>query len=243
MTGRAVTGLAGTGSARPAAVLLDVNETLTDLSAMGPRFTDVGLDPAQVPTWFAQTLRDGFALGIAGRQAPFAEVAGVALTALLAAARPAAAGPGPGDRAVGHVLGGFSALPLHPDVAPGLRALADAGVRVAALTNGSASVNRAALDEAGVGDLVDPVLSVADAGVWKPGAAAYRYGLDALGLPPSAVLMVAVHPWDLDGAARCGLATALIARTPVRVPPYFAAPTLTASGLDDLARRLLTLSR
>ena len=218
---------------QPRAVLLDVNETLTDLSALGPRFSEVGLDPHAVPTWFAQTLRDGFALAALGRSAPFAEIAGAVLAAMLSPAD-----PGRADDAVAHVLAGFPGLPLHPDVEPGLRALATAGVRVGTLTNGSAGVTRALLDHHGLTDLVEVVLSVEDAGAWKPCPPAYRYGARVLGLPPSAVLLAAVHPWDVDGAIRSGLSGALLARTPTPVPPYLATPTLTATGLDDLARRL-----
>ena len=47
-----------------------------------------------------------------------------------------------------------------------------------------------------------------------------------------------MHPWDIDGAARAGLATAWIDRTDRPYPPYFRAPTHTVSALTDLAARL-----
>lgn len=46
----------------PAVVVFDVNETLSDMTPMAQRFTDVGA-PADLATlWFATVLRDGFAL-------------------------------------------------------------------------------------------------------------------------------------------------------------------------------------
>jgi 2-haloacid dehalogenase len=51
-------------------------------------------------------------------------------------------------------------------------------------------------------------------------------------------MLVAVHPWDLDGAARAGLRTAWVNRTGGGYPDYLTAPELTVSGLDDLAARL-----
>jgi len=229
------------------AVVLDVNGTLTDMSPLGERLAEVGLAASDLRAWFAQTLRDGFAVAVAGRNADFAEVAGSVLATMLAAAgdrpaddRPAGDRPADTDRgeAVQYVLDGFRTLPLHPDVEPGLRALADAGIRVAALTNGSAGVTTAMLANAGVEQLVERVLSVADAPAWKPAPPAYRYGLRELGLPASSVVLAAAHPWDVDGATRSGLRGALIARNRSVYPPYFARPEFTVSGLDALAQQL-----
>jgi hypothetical protein len=40
------------------------------------------------------------------------------------------------------VLSGFTRLPLHPDVEPGLRRVHETGVRIVTLTNGSAARQR-----------------------------------------------------------------------------------------------------
>jgi 2-haloacid dehalogenase len=52
------------------------------------------------------------------------------------------------------------------------------------------------------------------------------------------MLMVAVHPWDLHGAARAGMATAWIDRTGAPYPDVFVPPTLTAVDLPGLAAQL-----
>lgn len=49
------------------------------------------------------------------------------------------------------------------------------------------------------------------------------------------MLLVAVHPWDIDGAARAGLHTAWIDRTGASYPSYFRTPELIASSLRDLS--------
>jgi len=49
------------------------------------------------------------------------------------------------------------------------------------------------------------------------------------------LLLVAVHPWDIDGAARAGLSTAWVNRTDAPYPAFFTPPTHTVSGLTDLA--------
>jgi 2-haloacid dehalogenase len=46
---------------RPDLIVLDVNETLSDMAPMGQRFADVGAPPLLAKVWFASLLRDGFA--------------------------------------------------------------------------------------------------------------------------------------------------------------------------------------
>ncbi|MDQ3095365.1 MAG: hypothetical protein M3Q82_05330 [Actinomycetota bacterium] len=51
-------------------------------------------------------------------------------------------------------------------------------------------------------------------------------------------MLVAVHPWDIDGAARAGLATAWINRAGGPYPEYFRAPDLRPRSLAELADQL-----
>ena len=112
------------------------------------------------------------ALAAVGQQAGFAEIGAHVLDVLLPADLTLQRGA-----AVDHVLAAFSALSVHPDVPDGLRALREQGLRVVTLSNGAASVAQGLLERAGVADLVEATLSVADAGVWKPAAAAYAHAV------------------------------------------------------------------
>lgn len=49
------------------------------------------------------------------------------------------------------------------------------------------------------------------------------------------LLLVAVHPWDLDGAARAGWRTAHLDRTGAPWPPAFRRPTHHIRTLGELA--------
>ncbi|MFC8411701.1 haloacid dehalogenase type II, partial [Arthrobacter sp. NPDC057259] len=60
----------------------------------------------------------------------------------------------------------------------------------------------------------------------------------ACGTRPEEMLLVAVHPWDIHGAARAGLATAWINRTGGTYPAYFQTPDHTVSSLADLVPAL-----
>ncbi len=51
-------------------------------------------------------------------------------------------------------------------------------------------------------------------------------------------MLVAVHPWDIEGAARAGLATAWINRTGGRYPAYFRPAYVQATSLTHLAEML-----
>jgi 2-haloacid dehalogenase len=51
-------------------------------------------------------------------------------------------------------------------------------------------------------------------------------------------MLVAAHPWDIDGAHRAGLGTAWVNRARGRYPAYFKAPDLQAQSLLDLAEQL-----
>ena len=219
---------------RPTVAVFDVNETLSDLRPMAERFAEVGAPATLAPTWFASVLRDGFALATVGASAPFAALGESVLRTVLSGL--------PLDRdvdaAVAHVMAGFPALPLHPDVPPGVRALRAAGLRLVTLSNGATSVAEQLLSRAGLRDEFEALLSVEDVGIWKPARAAYEHALRSCGVDASQAVLVAVHPWDIDGAARAGLATAWIDRSGSPYPGHASAPTYTVRGLDELADRL-----
>jgi len=124
----------------PSVIVFDVNETLSDLKPMSQRFADIGLPDQLAQTWFAQVLRDGFALAAAGGSATFSTIAEGVLRSLF----PQHAPDRDPDEAVQHVLDGFSSLQVHPDVPAGVRALADDGLRLVTLTNGGDAARRGA---------------------------------------------------------------------------------------------------
>ncbi|HET6562010.1 MAG TPA: haloacid dehalogenase type II [Marmoricola sp.] len=219
---------------RPAVLVFDVNETLSDMSPMATRFEELGAPGHLAKTWFAAVLRDGFALTSVGASRSFAQIAADVLRGTLHGL--------PLDRdvedAVGHVMAGFTALEVHPDVPDGVRALGDLGIRLVTLSNGAASVAEALLEGAGVRQHFEKLLSVEDAGIWKPARGAYAYAMEQCGIEPVDAMLVAVHPWDIDGAARAGLRTAYVNRSGTPYPDYFEQPELRPGSLTELAELL-----
>lgn len=226
----------------PSVIVFDVNETLSDLAPLAERFLAVGAPAHRAPLWFATVLRDGFALSAVGDARPFAQLGAEALRTLLhdvdLRKDPAAGLDGSLESAVEHVLDGMGRLPLHPDVVDGVRGLRADGHRLFTLSNGSVGVGEQLLTAAGVREEFEAVLSVEDVGVWKPSPAAYEHFLRVSGARAEESLLVAVHPWDVDGAARAGLGTAWIDRRGTPYPASFTSPRVHARGLVDLRAQL-----
>ena len=214
-----------------AVIVFDVNETLSDLSPLAGRFADVGVPGLLARVWFAGLLRDGFALTAAGGSEPFAMIATESLHEILTGL--------PLNRsveeAVDHIMQGFARLALHPDIAGAVRTLAASGLRLVTLSNGSTQVAESLFRAAGIRGEFDLLLSVENAPGWKPLRAAYEYAAEICGVDPGRMLLTAVHPWDIHGAAHAGLRTAWINRAGAPYPGYFTAPDITVSTLDELA--------
>ena len=218
----------------PQVVVFDVNETLSDMAPLGTRFRDVGAPELTATVWFASLLRDAFALTAAGGTPRFATLGSAGLRTVLTGL-PLTRHM---DDAVAHVMSGFTALEVHPDVPDGVRALKESGRRLATLSNGSADIADRLLTNAGLRQEFEHVLSVDDAGVWKPAPGSYAYAARTCGVDAAEMMLVAVHPWDIDGANRAGMTTAWINRDGRPYPEYFTAPTHTVTALTELPDRL-----
>ena len=216
---------------RPSVIVFDVNETLSDLSPLGARFVEVGASGSAAPLWFASVLRDGFALTAAGDNPPFAGVARELLLTQLADVTLNRSV----EEAATHVMDGFASLELHADVASGIDRLHEDGFRLVTLSNGSTSVAERLLTSGHVRDRFALLLSVEQAGAWKPSPVAYRYAADTCGVPPEEMVLVASHPWDVDGARRAGLSSVWVNRSGGAFPGTFGEPTHTVAGIDEIA--------
>lgn len=213
-------------------VLFDVNETLSDMTAVRSRFEQLGAPAELFRVWFASVLRDGFALTAVGGYASFPAIAEAVLRDLFTDLHGWDGDPVDAAR---HVLDGFAELEVHPDVPDGVRRMRAAGLRLATLTNGAASLSEQLLVRAGIREHFEAVLDVSPVRAWKPAAAAYRYALDQLSAPAAETLLVAVHPWDITGARAAGLQAAWLRRGAVQYPPEMTEPTHIAADVHDLA--------
>ena len=220
----------------PTLALFDVNETLSELQPLRGRFEEVGAPGDLLEVWFASTLRDGFALTAAGGYAEFRTVAVGVLCGRLAQIETLNRDAG---EAAEYIVDGFGQLGVHPDIEEGMRKLADAGVRMATLSNGAAELAATLLERAGLAELVERRLSVDEVQRWKPAPEPYLHAARELGVPAEQCALIAVHPWDVDGAKRAGLQGAWLNRSNNPYPAFFEAPDATAGTLGALADALL----
>ncbi len=215
------------------AVVFDVVETLFGLDAVARALTSLGQDASTLDVFFTRMLRDAFALGCTGTYRPFAEFADSSL---------AVAAPTLDDAQRGAVLSAFGELTAHSDVQPAFERLRSEGVRIAALTNGSATNTARLLDRNDLASFVEVVISVDEIQVWKPKPAPYRHALTRLDLPAGRVAMVAVHAWDTHGARAAGLVTGWASRLEGVYAAVFDPPDVRGAGLVEVVDGLIALA-
>ncbi len=95
-------------------------------------------------------------------------------------------------------------LDAYPEVPQVLRRLRNSGRRTAILSNGSPRMLAAAVEHAGLASLLDAVISVEEAGIFKPHPSVYRLAEKHLGLPASAMSFQSSNAWDAYAAKDCG---------------------------------------
>lgn len=214
--------------------VFDVNETLLDLGALDPQFERVFGDTSTRQAWFGQFLALWLTELVTGEYTPFGTIGGSALE--MVAERQ---GVALSDEDKQQILGGMQELPPHPEVEESLGRLRDAGIRLAALTNSTQQVADAQIDNSGLRDYFDQVLSADTAQSLKPAPAPYRMAAESLGVEVGEVRLVAAHAWDVAGALRAGCAAAFVARPGMVLNPLAQRPDVVGADLREVADRIL----
>ena len=212
----------------PRVVLFDVIETLFSLAPLKERFARNGLAEACADLFFAQLLRDAFALSAAGVFKPFPEIAQGTLQVMLESR-----GRQGVDSAVKDILSAFGELPAHEDVKAALDAVRHAGATAVLLTNGSRANTEKLVAGAGLSDLVDDVISIEDIQVWKPQAAVYREACRLCGVTTGEATLIAAHAWDVHGAMQAGLGGIWVRRQDSLYHPVMGIPDGRAQDLTE----------
>ena len=219
-------------TARPQLIAFDVIETLFSLEPLRRHFTEAGLPQRAFETWFATALRDMFALAASQSYAPMKKLLEASLDELCAKQGC--------NLDKGALIKAMGQLPPHPDVAPGIRALKDAGYRMIAVSNGAKSATKQLLEGAGLVSAFEKLISTDDVGRAKPDARVYLHAAREAEVEPQDLMLIASHPWDIHGARSAGLKAAYLDRGKP-FPDFMKAPDLTAESLTDLAEQLAKL--
>ncbi len=216
--------------------VFDVNETLLDLGALDPQFERVFGDGSMRQAWFGQFLALWLTELVTGEYTPFGTIGGSALE--MVAERQ---GVDLSDEDKQQILGGMQELPPHPEVEESLGRLRDAGVRLAALTNSTQQVADAQIDNSGLREYFEQVLSADAAQSLKPAPAPYRMAAENLGVEVEQVRLVAAHAWDVTGAMRAGCAAAFVARPGMVLNPLAGRPDVVGADLREVADQIIDI--
>ena len=221
---------------RPQAIALDIIETVFALEPLGARFKSAGLPETALRLFFAQMLRDAFALEASGAFKPFKEVAAASLAVVMANHGVAAE-----QAKIQGVLAGFAELPAHADVAAGLERLKAAGIRIVALTNGGAENTQKLLERSRLASFVERVISIDEVRRWKPNREVYLHAARAIGVEPARLALVAAHAWDVHGAKQAGLLGAWVKRQDKVYQSAMQPPDVQGGSMSAIAEALIAL--
>jgi 2-haloacid dehalogenase len=218
---------------KPRVILFDLVETLLDVSSLDRVFRAQFGSARVRREWFEQALRIAFSATAANEYAPFSEMLKASLTVM--EERHDTKLSWFGRRTI---FSAVRAMPIYPDVEPGLRRLSDAGFRLAVLTNSAKSFGVNSLKQAGVLQYFDEVLSSESVKRLKPAHQPYRYAAKKLRTNPKEILMVAAHDWDVTGAHAAEMQTCFLRRSGQFLNELAPEPEMNVAGVEEMARQL-----
>jgi 2-haloacid dehalogenase len=99
----------------------------------------------------------------------------------------------------------YLTLETFPEVPDALARLQKAGMRMAILSNGSPRMLQPVVKAAKLDSLFDAVISVEEAGIFKPHASVYQLAVDRLGVSANAIAFQSSNAWDAYAARAFGM--------------------------------------
>jgi len=213
------------------ACVFDAYGTIFDVASAGERCTDALAGEAARLTalWRDKQLQYSWLRAVQSRHADFWEVTGDALDFALETL--GLTEPGLRER----LMQLYLALDPFPEVPEMLRRLRAAGLWTAILSNGSAEMLSAAVENAGLVGLFDHVPSVELVGVYKPHPKVYRLACDRLSLDAGAILFISANAWDVHAASAFGMTTVWCNRYGQRRERLPGRPDREISSLAELS--------
>ena len=133
------------------------------------------------------------------------------------------------------LMAAYRTLDAYPEVPDALAGLRARGMRTGILSNGDPGMLADAVASAGVADLLDAVLSVDAAGVFKTDPRSYALVPAALGLPASEIAFVSSNRWDAAAAGAFGFKPVWVNRAALPDEYLDLPPVATLPDLSGLA--------
>jgi len=183
------------------ACVFDAYGTLFDFASATARSQRLPKEIAGTLTalWRDKQLQYTWLRGLQGRHADFWQVTGDALDFALETLSV----DDPALRA--ELMSLYRSLSAFPDAVGALKDLKAAGYATAILSNGTPEMLAHAVASAGIGNLVDHVISVEEVGVFKPHPRVYQLACDLLQVPAAAIAFQSSNAWDAYAASAFGM--------------------------------------
>lgn len=137
------------------------------------------------------------------------------------------------------LLGLYWELGAYEEVPTVLGQLKQTGFQTVILSNGSPDMLNAAVNSAGISDLLDGIHSVSEIEIFKPDHRVYQMTVDKLGVEPEEICFMSSNAWDAAGAAYFGYQVVWINRfgqTAEKLPGKPRATLESLHNLPDLLR-------
>jgi len=125
-------------------------------------------------------------------------------------------------------------LEAYPEVPEMLATLKEQGLNTAILSNGTPEMLAGAVQSAGIGGVLDDVLSVESVGIYKPADVVYDLVGKRFGCARDEVLFVSSNGWDAGAAAGYGFTTVWVNRASEPVDRLPAQPQHFLSNLREI---------
>jgi len=212
------------------ACVFDAYGTLFDFNAAAAGCRDALGEKADALSalWRTKQLEYTWLRALMGQHAPFWHVTGEALDYALETLEVE-------DRALrDRLMQLYLELDTFPEVTEVLTVLKKAGRKTAILTNGSPEMIAAAVENSGIGELLDAVYSVEEVGVYKPHPSVYQLAVDGLGVAKENISFQSSNAWDAAGAAAFGMRVAWCNRYGQRRERLPAQPDAEMTSLREL---------
>jgi len=216
------------------ACVFDAYGTLFDFASAARSCRDVLGDNIDRLTalWRDKQLQYTWLRGLQGRHADFWQVTGDALDFALETL--GMNRPGLRDR----LMELYLTLDTFPEVRHTLQRIKGSGLPSAILSNGSPKMLDAVVKATGLDALLDAVLSVEEAGVYKPHPKVYQLAVDRLGVPAAAIAFQSSNAWDAYAASAFGMRVVWCNRYGARPEHLPGAPDHVVTTLAELPQLL-----
>jgi 2-haloacid dehalogenase len=133
------------------------------------------------------------------------------------------------------LMDAFLRLEPWPDAVAALRAMREAGLRLAYLSNFTPAMMTLNTDNAGVSYLFEHQLSTDRVRAFKPDPCAYRMAERAFGIARETIVFAAFAGWDVAGAKSFGLKTFWVNRAGAALEELGVAPDGAVPTLSEFA--------